>query len=203
MGPGNESTINQWLSLQASETDALSKMLIAQSPNNVAAGATAREKTSAAGSQPGLPMVVETMDGTITDGGAATAAASGGLPSDVVSPEQVQAHTSGSIVADTADERPIQTIGTNHSPSQRASPPSHPIMLTAQAGFFLSCYFAGAEKFVCAHVTALFLVSVSQQNQEEVAQAEAEEQARQAKAAADQAAFDAEQEAFRQSQMQP
>jgi|EP01043_Picozoa_sp_COSAG02_P037407 hypothetical protein len=106
MGAGNESTINQWLSLQASETDALSKMLIAQSPNNVAAAATKE-----AGSQPGLPMVVETINGSISDGDTAAIAASGGLPGDVVSPEQVQADTAGSSASDPADDRPIQTIG--------------------------------------------------------------------------------------------
>ena len=42
--------------------------------------------------------------------------------------------------------------------------------------------------------------TVSQQNAEEVAMQQAEADARQAKAAQDQAAFDAEQEAFRRSQ---
>ena len=121
MGIVNESTINQWLSLQATETDALSKMLIAQSPNVT----PAPSQTDAS-----LPMVVESINGmdvTTIDGGggggAAAAAAAGSgagagvggggaaaagggvegedLPADVVSPEQVK-----------AEERPIQTIGT-------------------------------------------------------------------------------------------
>jgi hypothetical protein len=118
MGIVNESTINQWLSLQATETDALSKMLIAQSPNVT----PAPSQTDAS-----LPMVVEsingmdvtTIDGGGGGGGAAAAAGSGAgdgvggggaaaggvegedLPADVVSPEQVK-----------AEERPIQTIGT-------------------------------------------------------------------------------------------
>ena len=51
------------------------------------------------------------------------------------------------------------------------------------------------------HLRYVVPVSVSKQNQEAVVKAQAEADARHAKAAADQAAFDAEQEAFRQSQM--
>lgn len=130
MGAGNEKTINQWLSLQASETDALSKMLIAQSPNNVAATAT-RE----AGAQPGLPIVVETINGTISDGDTAAAATSGGLPpGDIVSPEQIQADTAGSAPSDPGDDRPIQTIGTHSKrtqPSQNAMSLCHAVSCRA------------------------------------------------------------------------
>lgn len=184
LGAGNESTINEWLSLQATETDALSKMLIAQNPGS------RREGSPAARSQPGLPIVVESINGTITGGDPLAIAAGGTSSGDVVSPEQVQARTT----EDAVDDRPIQTLGRTrsrqdchriiHKPSSFVSPLSK------------CCSSLCLHGCDCA-------VSVSKQNQEEVAKAQADLDARQAKAAADQAAFDAEQEAFRQSQMQP
>ena len=82
LGVANESTIHQWLSLQADQTADLSKMLIAASPNIT---------PTPASSQANLPIVVESINGYGTIGESI---------GDVVSPEQVK-----------AEERPIQTIG--------------------------------------------------------------------------------------------